>query len=508
MSSLSIQLCGTGSNVGKSILTAAFCRILLEDGYRVCPFKAQNMSLNSFVTKEGGEIGRAQAVQAQACRIAPHTDMNPVLIKPTCDTKAQIILQGLPLRNMTAQKYHGYKKTALKKVVASFKRLRRQYDVVVLEGAGSPAEINLKASDIANLRMAKIADAPVLLIGDIDKGGVFASFVGTLELLNAAERRRIKGFIINKFRGDINLLKSGIRFLERKTSRPVVAVIPYFKNLRIPQEDSVVLEKPAFKKNGGGKRAGEKLFLDIAVVGLRHMSNFTDFDALALEPDVCVRYVRRPEELAGPDIIIIPGTKNTLEDLKTIRGSGLADNILSCVKSRPQTVLVGICGGFQMLGAEIRDPDGIESKHKATQGLGLLPIVTTFEKEKILKLVEAEHKESGNKISGYEIHHGRTQAVKDIRPVFDILSRNGRRISSSDGAATQDGRIWGTYIHGVFDADFFRRHFLNTVRCRKKWRPIEEITSWDIDAELDKLSRLVRQHTNMRLFYKILTKND
>lgn len=507
MNSLAIQLCGTGSNVGKSILTAAFCRILLQDGYRACPFKAQNMSLNSFVTKEGGEIGRAQAVQAQACRIAPHTDMNPILIKPTSDTDAQIILQGKPLRNMSAQKYHGYKKTALKKVVDSFNRLRRQFDVVVLEGAGSPAEINLKANDIANMRMAQIADAAVLLIGNIDEGGVFASFVGTLELLNPAERRRIKGFIINKFRGDINLLKSGIRFLERKTSRPVVGVIPYFKDLRIPQEDSVVLEKSAFKGTCSGKRKNERPLLDIAVVGLSHMSNFTDFDAFAVEPDVSVRYVRRAEELADPDIIIIPGTKNTLDDLKIMRASGLADKILLRVKSRPQTVLVGICGGFQMLGQALHDPDGIESKHKTTQGLGLLPIVTTFEKEKTLALVEAEHKESLSKISGYEIHHGRTRAVKDISPVFNILRRNGHMASSADGAETQDGRIWGTYIHGAFDAPLFRRRFLNTVRCRKKWRPVDEITPWDTDAELDKLARLVRAHTDMELFYRILSKN-
>ena len=496
-----IQICGTGSGVGKSVMVAAFCRIFLQEGYRVCPFKAQNMALNSYVTKDGGEIGRAQAVQAQAARLEPSVDMNPILIKPMSDRKAQIVVKGKPLANMSVYEYVNYKKEARDTVVESFSRLAGEYEIVVIEGAGSPAEINLKSHDIVNMEMAKRAHAPVVLVGDIDKGGVFAWFVGTLELLTKEERKMIKGFIINKFRGDKRLLRPGIDFLEKKTGIKVLGVIPYFKDIRIPEEDSVPLEKRAAIRSK--LSALQKKVIDIAIISLPHISNFTDFDALENEPDVRLRYISSGEELAKPDVIIIPGTKNTVFDLNYIKKSGMAGKIRQAFEKDPFLNLIGLCGGYQMLGERIYDRETTESAEKQTSGLGFLPVVTSFEKEKILSQVKAEEITSGLRVSGYEIHHGRTRILNGCPPVFRITERQERKTEDFDGASSEEGRIWGTYMHGVFDEDDFRRSFLNKIRLKKNWQPLAS-TVFNLDKEFDKLADLVRENIDMDSLYKIM----
>jgi len=483
------------------VMVAAFCRIFLQDGYRACPFKAQNMALNSYVTKDGGEIGRAQAVQAQAARLEPSVDMNPILMKPMSDRKAQIILKGKPLENMSVYEYVHYKKKAVDTVLESFRQLAQEYEIVVIEGAGSPAEINLKSHDIVNMWMAKRAQAPVILVGDIDKGGVFAWFVGTLELLTKDERKMIKGFIINKFRGDKRLLRSGINFLEKKTGIKVLGVIPYFKDIKIPEEDSVPLEKRTSEKTK--QASSRKEVIDIAIISLPHISNFTDFDALENEPDVRLRYISSGEEFGRPDVLIIPGTKSTVFDLNYLRKSGMAEKIRQAFKEYPLLNLIGICGGYQMLGKHIYDREATESANKKALGLGLLPVVTAFEKEKILSQVKAEEIASGIEVSGYEIHHGRTRVLQGCSPVFRITERQGQKTEDFDGVSSEDGRIWGTYMHGVFDADTFRRSFLNKIRLKKNWQPLAS-TAFNLDREFNKLADLIRENIDMAALYKIM----
>jgi len=493
-----LAVCGTGSGVGKSILVSAFCRIFLQEGYKVCPFKAQNMALNSFVTRESGEIGRAQAVQAFACRIEPEVDMNPVLIKPVADTSAQVIVRGRPVSNMDAREYIKYKERLVGIVRESFGRLSRGFEVAVLEGAGSPAEINLKAHDIVNMKMAEYADAPVILVGDIDKGGVFAWIIGTLDLLNKRERKRVKGIIINKFRGDIKLLKPGINFLEKKTGIKVLGVIPYFKDILIPEEDAVFL-----RQRSGLKKSR---LINISVIKFPHISNFTDFDALEKEPDVNLNYVTNSGDLNNPDVIILPGTKNTLGDLDYLNKSGLSGKIKTIIKNNKKAVLAGICGGFQILGERIRDNCEIESEKKEMPGLGLLPIATEFAKEKVLSQVKAREIVSGIEVSGYEIHHGRTYGLKDYRAAFKVIERQGIRSGGDDGAFAEKGRIWGTYIHGVFDAEKFRRNFLNSIRLRKGWKELPLSGNFNLDEELNKLAQVVRENTDIGYLLRILKK--
>jgi adenosylcobyric acid synthase len=376
-----------------------------------------------------------------------------------------------------------------------------EYEIVVIEGAGSPAEINLKSHDIVNMKMAKFAKAPVILVGDIDKGGVFAWLIGTLELLNKKERKMIKGFIINKFRGDKTLLKPGIDFLEKKTGIKVLGVVPYYKDISIPEEDSVPLDN--FIRKGVQKQ--NKLNID--VIYLPHISNFTDFDALEGEADVNLRYINRTEELDSPDIIIIPGTKNSYADLTYLKESGLSEKILTIIKNNPKTVLIGICGGYQMLGKKIYDSTRVESRQKEISGLGILEIVTDFKKEKILSQVKAKEINSGLQVSGYEIHHGRTRNLKDYKPVFKIIERQGRKTEDFDGAIIENGSIWGTYIHGIFDGDVFRRNFLNRIRLKKGWPLLSKTAAFNIDKEIDKLAKLARENIDIKLLYKILEGN-
>lgn len=492
-----IQICGTGSGVGKSVITSALCRIFLEDGYSVAPFKSQNMALNSFVTADGREIARAQSVQAQACRIAPSSDMNPILIKPSSDTKAQIILQGRPVGNMSVYKYKAYKKLVFDKVKASLKRLQNKYEVIVIEGAGSPAEVNLKSHDLVNLKIAALAKAPVILVGDIDKGGVLASLVGTLQLLTPKERKMIKGFIINKFRGDLRLFRSGVTFLEKYTGIKVLGVVPYLKDVKVPEEDSVPIA-PAQKKSPSEKR------LKIAVIYLPHISNFTDFDALAQEEDVRLTYARSCQDLHGADAIIIPGSKNTIGDLSYLKKSAMADMVVSIFESNPSLRLVGICGGYQMLGKKVCDKNNIESDKRKIAGLGVLLVETSLCAKKILRQVQARHCLWGLEVYGYEIHHGVTTAVGPVKPSFEVREPGNKKINRYDGARTNDGRAWGTYMHGVFDSDKFRRHFLNELRSLKGWPDLLQGASFNAEAEISKLAQAVRRSIDIPALYRIL----
>ncbi|MGO4110835.1 cobyric acid synthase [Paenibacillus sp. YAF4_2] len=501
---VTIMVQGTASDVGKSVLTTALCRIFIQDDWKTAPFKSQNMALNSYVTLDGKEIGRAQGVQAEACGIAATTDMNPILIKPTGDMKAQIVVHGKPLEEMSAWRYREeYIPLAEGIVTDALDRLREEYDIVVLEGAGSPAEINLKDRDIVNMRMAEWADAPVLLVADIDRGGVFASIVGTMELLEEDERSRVKGFIINKFRGDISLLQSGLDWLEERTGIPVLGVIPYLPRLDIESEDSVVLEKLQEQEGNEDKE------IDIAVIRLPRISNFTDFDPLSAEPDVCLRYVESADQLGQPDIIIIPGSKNTLDDLLFLKQSGMAKAIAKRVSEG--SFLVGICGGYQMLGHRLYDPQQVESVHGEVVGLGYLPLDTTFYTEKrterVSGTIAASHPNwpsaQGQAIEGYEIHMGQTTPLSQVHP---LLSINGQ----SEGAISENGRIFGTYLHGIFHNDTFRRQYLNMVRACNDLTPINDILSFrsrQIEA-FDRLADHVRNHLDMEQVYHILFANQ
>lgn len=499
----SLMVQGTASHVGKSILVAALCRILRQDGYNVAPFKAQNMALNSFITRDGGEMGRAQVVQAEAAGIEPHVDMNPVLIKPNTDVGAQVIIHGRVFKNMSATLYHDFKKEAVVFVRQSFQRLSEKYDFIVIEGAGSPAEINLRENDIVNMGMAEIAGCPVILAGDIDRGGVFASLIGTIELLTKDETQRIKGFIINKFRGDISLLKPGLDFLEEKTGIPVLGTIPYFKDIYIQEEDGVSLERLI--------PSGEDGKIDIAVIYLPHISNFTDFDPFEREPDIKLKYVNYGEKIGNADVVIIPGSKNTIDDLNYLHNSGYVREILQ--HHRNGGSVIGICGGYQMLGEDIADPYHIETSLESINGIGLLPIRTLIEKEKVTCQVSAKIHPSNrifkntDELKGYEIHMGRTE-LQDEKYMFKITQREEKQTSTPDGFISADGRVWGTYIHGIFDNDGFRREFIKRVKQAKGISVSSEAhPSFSFqefkETQYDRLAELVRRNIDMEAFYRI-----
>jgi len=502
---------GTASHVGKSVLAAALCRIFYRDGYRVAPFKSQNMALNSFVTRDGGEMGRAQVVQAEAAGVEPSVDMNPILLKPTGQASSQVIVLGRPVGNMPAHRYHNdYAPQALDIIEGALGRLRSRYEVIVIEGAGSPAEVNLQEREIVNMRIARMVEAPVLLVADIDKGGALASVVGTLDLLAPADRERVSGVIINKFRGDLSLFRPAVAFLEQKTGKPVLGVVPYYQNLRIQEEDTI-----PEKCYGAGDVLPGSEKVEIAVIRLPHISNFTDFDPLEDEPDVRLRYIDRggkPGE--NIDLIILPGSKNTIEDLAFLRREGLADWIIA--RARTGTPVIGICGGFQMLGREMNDPFHTESRIPRSEGLGLLDIATTFEPEKITTQVEAEAAgpgiflsgATGYRIAGYEIHMGRTELASGISPAFNILVQSGKDVILPDGAVSSDGHVFGTYIHGIFDHDVFRRHIINVLRRRKGiGLPPERQTipvSEQRQRDFDRLAAVVRESLDMGAVYRLL----
>jgi adenosylcobyric acid synthase len=498
MSAKTLMIQGTASSVGKSVIVAALCRIFRQDGYKVAPFKAQNMALNSFVTREGGEIGRAQAVQAEAAGIEPSVHMNPVLLKPEADAKSQVIVLGKVARNLKASEYYDYTPHLLKVIEDSLNRLRSSYDIVVIEGAGSPAEINLKEREIVNMRVARMAGAPVLLAGDIDRGGVFAFLIGTLELLTEEERSLVKGFIINKFRGDIDLLKPGLDFLEKRSGKPVLGVIPYFRGISIAQEDSVYLDERTNRLDGRG--------VNIAVIRLPHISNYDDFDPLE-ELGCTVRYVSESSDLGSPDLIILPGTKSTIADLASLRRQGLDDAIIRLAKAG--TPVIGICGGYQMLGKTISDPYRVESGEGAVAGLDLLDIETTFARVKTTTQVKARvvadkglfEGLSGMEVTGYEIHMGQTGS-RDRRSVFEILETPQGKAGYSDGVVSDNGIIFGSYIHGLFHNADFTRNLLSRLQ-QLRGLPSAAAISIDRDEQYDKLAGIVRQSLDIPEIYRI-----
>ncbi len=495
-----IMVQGTSSNVGKSVLVAALCRIFKQDGYRVAPFKAQNMALNAFVTKEGGEIGRAQAVQAEAAGIEPSVHMNPVLLKPEADSHSQIVVHGKATGTSSAADYYKHTPRLLNKVKESFEYLCSLYDIIVIEGAGSPAEINLKPREIANMRIAKLTDAPVLLIGDIDRGGVFASLVGTMELLDEGEKNLVKGFILNKFRGQASLLKPALDYVEKRTGKPFVGIVPYFRDILIAQEDSVYLDE------GGWK--GSTSDLDIAILRLPRISNYDDFDPLE-EDGAKLRYVTRPSELGDPAVIIVPGTKSTYADLKFLWQSGLAAAVIE--KAKAGTPVIGICGGYQMLGKAVHDPDRVETDQGDALGLNLLDTETTFAGEKATNQAKGRVEADfgllagleGQEIGGYEIHMGRTEVKSGSRP-FRITETPEGAADYPDGAINASGTVFGTYIHGIFHNSGFRRGLINALRRYSGLPELSGEGGTDRNKEYDRLAELVRKSCDMKKIYRIM----
>ena len=496
----SLMIQGTASSVGKSVLCAAFLRILKQDGLRAAPFKAQNMALNSFVTKDGREMGRAQVTQAQAAGLEPDVRMNPVLLKPTGDRRSQVIVEGRAVGSMTAREYQAYKPMLRSRIKAIYESLESEMDCVVIEGAGSPAEINLRDGDIVNMAMAEAADAPVILVGDIDLGGVFASLLGTLMLLTEDERARVKGVIINKFRGDVKILEPGLRMLEERIHIPVLGVVPWM-DVELEDEDSVT--ERFHRASGQGD-------LDAVVVRLPHISNFTDFQALTLQPGVRVRYAERPEELEGADLILLPGTKNTIEDLIALRNRGMDAPIIR--HARKGGMVMGICGGYQMLGNTLRDPDHVESSVPEVAGLGLLDMETTFAPEK--RTVQSTGtvccgtgwlaKLNGTLLDGYEIHAGRNAFGPDCVPWLRIGDR-------TDGVCNATGNVIGTHLHGLFDdGQFFAAlaaHIRGQAGTASVRTPVQTLEAFR-EKEFDRIAEIVRASVDMDAVYRIIRGED
>ena len=495
-----LMIQGTASSVGKSVLCAAFLRILRQDGLRAAPFKAQNMSLNSFATKDGLEMGRAQVTQAQAAGMEPDVRMNPVLLKPTSDRRSQVIIEGKAVASMTAMEYHQYKPELRKRIKAIYESLENEVDCVVIEGAGSPAEINLREGDIVNMSMAEAADAPVILVGDIDLGGVFASLYGTVMLLTEEERARVKGVIINKFRGDVKILEPGLRMLEEKIHIPVLGVVPWM-DVELEDEDSVT--ERLRKQSGRGD-------IDVAVVRLRHISNFTDFQSLALQPGARVRYAEKAEDLEKADLIILPGTKNTIEDLIDLRSRKMDAAIIR--HARRGGMVMGICGGYQMLGNVLRDPDHSESQVPEAAGLGLLDMEVVFEKEK--RTVQASaavdcaagwpRELNGTRVDGYEIHTGRNSYGPEAFPWLRIDGE-------TDGVMNGQGNVLGTYLHGLFDDGRLFAAIADRIRTQrgdagKEQQPVsmEEYR----EREFDRIAAIVRESVDMDAVYRIIHGED
>ncbi|ARA96638.1 cobyric acid synthase [Geobacillus thermodenitrificans] len=480
---LPIMFQGTHSDAGKSVIATAFCRIFAQDGWKTAPFKSQNMSLNSYVTPDGKEIGRAQGIQAEAAGVAARAEMNPILIKPSREYESQIVVLGKPYANMQAFAYRNeFFHRGLAVIRQSLETLMNEYDRLVIEGAGSPAEVNLNDRELVNMRIARLANAPVVLIGDIERGGVFASLVGTLALLEPEDRKRVVGVIINKFRGDAALLKPGLDWFEQYTGVPVLGVVPHLPDLAIDAEDSLALERFAASSDDKGA-------IDIAVIRCPKIANFTDIDPLLTEPDCRVRLVTHAGELSEPDVIVLPGSKNTIEDLMYMKKRGLASRIVSLV-NEGKTTVVGLCGGYQMLGDVIRDPHGVETPFPEVKGLGLLPVATTLERTKTTVRSEGMLTWAGERFSvrGYEIHMGRSTPLPGYVPLIEIGGRG-------EGAKREDGRVLGTYMHDLFHNDAFRTAFFNVIRREKGLassavRPFHSLK----EAAFDRLAAHVRQH--------------
>lgn len=498
----SLMFQGTGSSVGKSMLCAAVLRIFKQDGLRAAPFKAQNMALNSYATQEGLEMGRAQVTQAEAAGLIPSVKMNPVLLKPTSDRRSQVIVGGKPMGTLSAMEYEAYKPALREQIRSIYHELESEYDAVVIEGAGSPAEINLKKGDIVNMSMAKAADAPVILIGDINPGGVFASLYGTVKLLPEDEQTRIKGIVINKFRGDVKILEPGLNMLEGLLNIPVIGVIPWM-DIDMEDEDSVT---ERFERSSGQGP------IQTVIVRLPHISNFTDFNLLSAEPGVALRYAERPGDLKGADLILLPGTKNTIEDLNWLKQRGLADEIIR--HARSGGMVMGICGGYQMLGQRLHDPEHTESRIPELAGLGLLDFEVTFHPGKTTVQAKGSincdsgwlSALNGTELDGYEIHSGVNAFGPECLP---FLTLNGRE--TPDGVMNRQGNVLGSYLHGIFDTGVFYRALVNHIRSQKglSENRDEILTMKEFrEREFDRLAALVRQNLDMDSVYKILRGED
>ena len=536
---------GTGSGAGKSLLVAALCRIFKDRGLNAAPFKAQNMALNSYITLEGGEIGRAQALQAEAAKIEPTVDMNPILLKASGEMGSQVIIHGKVHSTMKAKEYHAFVKgegdfkrgtkspfcsEAWKAVTKSFNRLSKKHELIIMEGAGSPAEINLMDVDIVNMSIAKHAKAPVILVGDIDKGGVFASLYGTVKLLGK-DSRHIKAYVINKFRGDLSILKPGLEMIHEKTGKPVIGVLPYIDNIGLPEEDGLSLQGSNSKFipiYSGQNSKSEKIKIKIVILHLQYISNFTDFDPFLYEPDVEIVYSRNSSEIENADMVIIPGSKNTVKDLMFLKETRLDESIKQAFSKGIQ--IMGMCGGYQMLGKKIYDPHGIESPHKEVDGIGLLNIETTFEKEKTTCRVEAEliqpMQDTGYTIQdkikhascimhhaslplkGYEIHMGASSGdiglfkVRRLSLNSSLVTRHSSLIL--DGSI--NGNCWGTYIHGIFENDSFRRGIINSLREQRGLPPVDSTIKYSEMKEkaIDNLADIVKQNLDMNFINRII----
>jgi len=492
----SIMVQGTASSVGKSVITAGICRLLKQDGYSVAPFKSQNMALNSYITAKGHEMGRAQVVQAEAAGIEPDVRMNPILLKPSTDQKAQIIVNGVVYRNMSASEYHLHKPALRQMVQATYLELASEVEYVVIEGAGSPAEINLREGDLVNMGMAELSNSPVILVGDIDRGGVFASLYGTVMLLTPEERARVIGLVINKFRGDVTILEPGLKMIEDLVGIPVLGVLPY-TDLKIEDEDSLA---ERFRHRHGNDKE-----LQVEILYLPHVSNFTDFHFLEAQEDVHVRYVMRGEAIGNPDLLILPGSKNTIEDLVYLHRTGLAEQILR--HARRGTQIIGICGGYQMLGLQISDPKGTESTVPNINGLGLLQVETVFETVKTTtqargRILTHQGELSGIsnlEVSGYEIHMGKTTLLAGEKPFLQLTEVLGQHADVLDGAINAQGNVFGTYLHGILDDHEFVRGILDSLRLKKGLGLYQgaNLSLSDLkEREYDRLAALIRKHVD------------
>ena len=504
---------GTCSDAGKSLITAALCRLFARRGLRVAPFKAQNMALNSFVTLKGEEMGRAQALQAAACGLEPDARMNPVLLKPVSDQGSQVIVLGRPVGMMRVREYMAYKRRAWQAVCRAWAELSAGKDLMLLEGAGSPAEINLRRHDIVNMRMAAHAGARVLLVADIDRGGAFAALAGTMSLLGRADRARVAGYALNRFRGDASLLGPALAAVSRRTRRPFVGVIPMIPDLRLPEEDSVSFKlgkSPGIAAPGLPTSGASAPLLDVALIDLPHISNVTDCDALRVEPGLRLRMVRRPEELGAPALVILPGSRNSLKDMEFLRASGLADALCAHARAclaRRRGMVAGICGGLQLLGNRIHDPLGLEAGTggaRSVPGLGLLPLVTELAPGKTLRRTEGtalpELAGAALPVAGYEIHHGVSESLG--APVI-MRDKEGEALGWGSLDAGNTARIWGSYLHGVFDSDSFRHALLGRLRREAALPPLPG-ARWDLGPELDRVADVVAASLDMAAIEALL----
>jgi len=485
MNTPTLMIQGTTSDAGKSTLVAGLCRILYRKGIGVVPFKPQNMALNSAVTIDGGEIGRAQAVQAHACGLPAHTDMNPILLKPTSDKNAQVIVHGKAITQLEADEYHDYKKVAMNAVLTSYKRLSDSYDAIVVEGAGSPAEINLRDNDIANMGFAEAVDCPVIIVADIDRGGVFAHLIGTLALLSETEQTRVKGFVINRFRGDLGLLQSGLDWLEKETKKPVLGVLPYIQGLHLEAEDALPISYDTSNSFSNKK-------LRIIVPALPRISNHTDFDLLRLHPDIEFQFIGPDQSIPSADLIILPGSKSVIADLNWLKSQGWEDEIFRHLRYGGK--VMGICGGYQMLGNFIHDPLGIEGSVGIAKGLGLLDIETNLHAEKQLENIDGYLTFEQAAISGYEIHAGQTIGPGLDRPVLTIGKRK-------DGAISPDNKVLGCYTHGFFNSS-------EASAAMFKWAGLKDPILFDYEKlqeqEINRLADTIEEHLDIEPLFEIL----